>query len=147
MSVMRAAWIVLAVVMVFLGIVAAASPMLQITDCEIGLYSQQVPTLEACNASIWSYFGNAIMPVLAVPVAVCLLPVFRPRQGTAWLAVAALFVLSLAGIFASVVSSKPTSTDLLGFFWPAPVLAALVTGLVHMVNLRRNARASRSCAP
>lgn len=99
--------------------------MLQITNCEIGLYSREVPNLEACHASIRSYFGTAVWPVLAVPVIVCLAPVFLPRPRVAWLTTAALFVLSAGGFFALVSSSKPTLPDLLGFFWPAVFLAAL----------------------
>jgi len=80
MIVMRVGWIVLAVVTVLLGIGAATSPMLQIAECEIGVYSREVPNLETCHASIRSYFGTAVWPVLAVPVMVCLIPVFVPRQ-------------------------------------------------------------------
>ncbi len=138
MSVMRVGWILLAVVTVFLGIVAATSPMLQITDCETGLYSGEVPNRGACDASIRSYFGNAVVPVLAVPVAVCLIPVFEPRQGVSWLAVAALIMLSVVGFFALLLSSKPTLVDLYGYFWPAIPLAVLVAGVVPLVNLRRS---------
>jgi len=53
----------------------------------------------------------------------------RPRPRVAWLATAALFVLSVAGFVAPVFSSAPTLPDLFGFFWPAVFLAALVTGL------------------
>lgn len=147
MIVTRVGWIVLTVVAVFLGIGAATSPMLQITNCEIGLYSREVPNLEACHASIRSYFGTAVWPVLAVPVIVCLAPVFLPRQRVAWLTTAALFVLSAGGFFALVSSSKPTLPDLLGFFWPAVFLAALVTGLAQVVNLRRNGPSHLQPAP
>ncbi|WP_407444085.1 hypothetical protein [Rhodococcus sp. (in: high G+C Gram-positive bacteria)] len=135
MIVMRVGWIFLAVVAVLLGIGAANSPMLQIVDCEIDMFSPEVPNREACHASIRSYFGNVVVPVLALPVVVCLIPVFMPRQRVAWLTTAALFVLSVVGFFAVVFSSTPTSTDLLGFFWPAAFLAVLVTSLVQLVNL------------
>ena len=138
MSVMRVGWILLAVVTVFLGIDAATSSMLQITDCELGLYSREVPNRGACDASIWSYFGGTIVPVLAVPVAVCLIPVFKPRPAVSWLAVAALFVLSVVGFFAAFLSSKPSWVDLYGFFWPVIPLAVLVAGVVSLVNLSRS---------
>ncbi|MFD6883129.1 hypothetical protein HF877_00405 [Rhodococcus sp. BL-253-APC-6A1W] len=135
MIVMRVGWIFSAVVAVLLGIGAATSPMLQIVDCEIGVFSREVPNREACDASIRSYFGNAVVPVLALPVAVCLIPVFMPRQRVAWLTTGALFVLAAVGFFALVFSSTPTSTNLLGFFWPAAFLAVLVTSLAQLSNL------------
>ncbi len=147
MIVMRVGWIVLAVVTVLLGIGAATSPMLQIAECEIGVYSREVPNLEACHASIRSYFGTAVWPVLAVPVMVCLIPVFVPRQRVAWLATAALFAFSVVGFWALVFSSKPTLADLFGFFWPVVFLAALVTGLAQVVNFRRNGRGPLQPAP
>lgn len=81
---MRVGWLVLAVVTVVLGVAAVTSSVGQITTCETDLYSREVPNLEACNASIGSYFGSALVPVLAVPVLVCLPPVFMPRPGAAW---------------------------------------------------------------
>jgi len=135
---MRVGWIVLAAVTVFLGIDAATSSMLQLTDCEIGVYSQQVPNLEACHASIWSYFGGTVVPVVAVPVAVCLIPVLIPRQNVSWLAVAALFVLSVVGFFAGFMSSEPTWVGLYGFFWPLVLLAILVAAVASLVTPRRS---------
>ncbi|MFD3812449.1 hypothetical protein [Rhodococcus sp. NPDC058639] len=90
MIAIRVGWILIAAIAVLLGIGAATSPMLQITDCELDTYSREVPNREACNASIQSYFGNVIVPVLALPVFVSLIPVFMPRQRVAWLTTAAL---------------------------------------------------------
>lgn len=141
---MRAGWLVLAVVTVVLALDAATSAMGQITTCETGLYSREVPSLEACTAAIGTYFGGALVPVLAVPVLVCLLPVFAPRPGVAWSAVAMLFVLSTVGIFGAVLSSKPAWVDLYGFFWPAALLAVLVTGIGRVTSTLRRDRTSRS---
>jgi hypothetical protein len=147
MSVMRVGWVALAVVAVFLEIGAATSPMLQITNCEIGVYSRVVPNPEACHAPIRSYFGTAVWPVLAVPVIVSLTPVFVPRPRVARPATAALFVLSVAGFVALVFSSTPTLPDLFGFFWPVVFLAALVTGLAQVVNVRRDGPGRLQPAP
>ncbi|PND52924.1 hypothetical protein [Rhodococcus sp. ENV425] len=136
MIVMRVGWILLAVVTVFLGIAAATSSMLEITDCEIGVYSREVPGLAACNASIWSYFGGTVVPALAVPVAVCLIPVLKPRQSVSWLAVAALFALSVVGFFAAFTSSTPTWVGLYGFFWPLLPLALLIAGVASLAKPR-----------
>lgn len=84
--------------------------------------------------------------VLAVPVAVCLLPVFGPQASIAWSATAALFALSVVGVSASGVASEPTWTDLLGFFWPVTILAAVATGRVQAVHNHRNMRAARRSA-
>lgn len=138
MSVMRVGWILLTIVTVLLGVAAATSSMLQITDCELGVSSREVPNLEACNASIWSYFGSSVVPVLAVPVVVCLIPVFAPRQGVSWLAVAVLIALSVVGFCAAFLSSKPALVDLYGFFWPLVPLAILVAGIAAVVKPRRS---------
>lgn len=138
MNVMRAGWVLMAVVTALLGIQAAGSPMLQITDCEIGMYSPEVPNAAACEASLRSYFGNAVVPVLAVPVVVCLIPVIRPRQGVSWLSVVALFVLSTIGFSALLVSSRPGLVDLYGFLWSAVPLAVLVAGVASLVRPRRS---------
>lgn len=138
MIAIRVGWILMAAIVVLLGIGAATGPMLQITDCELDMYSPEVPNREVCNASIQSYFGNVIVPVLALPVFVCLIPVFMPRQRVARLTTAAFFVFPAVGVFALVFSWKPTLLDLFGFFWPAGFLAVLVTSLAQLVNLRRN---------
>lgn len=147
MIMMRVGWVLLVFVAVFVGVGAATSPMLQITSCEIGMYSREVPNLEVCNASIWSYFGMAAGPVLAVPVLVCLISVFLPGRRVAWLATAALFGLSIVGFFAMVFSSKPGLDDLLGFFWPVAFLAVLVTGLAQWVGRRRSGPGHLQRAP
>ncbi|WP_277369619.1 hypothetical protein [Rhodococcus rhodochrous] len=54
---------------------------------------------------------------------------------------------SVVGFCALVFSSKPTLADLFGFFWPVVFLAALVTGLAQVVNLRRNGRGPLQPAP
>lgn len=144
MIVMRTVWILLALVAVLLGIEAATSPMLQITGCETGLYSREVPNIQSCNNSILSYFGTVVVPALAVPVAVCLMPVFTPRPQIAWLATAALFGLSFVGFSALLLSPKPSALDLYGFFWPAALLAVPVTGLAQVVSLRRRGPTGRS---
>lgn len=111
--------------------------MSYITDCELGLYSQWVPNLESCNASIWSYFGIVIVPVLGVPVAACLIPVFSPRLFVSWLVTGALFALSLiAGFSAWVALQGPSLLDLYGFLWPGALLAALMTGTLQLLKGR-----------
>lgn len=136
MTVMRVGWILLAVVTASLGIAAATSSMSEITDCEIGVYSREVPGPAACNASIWSYFSSMVVPVLAVPVVVCLIPVLKPRRSVSWLAVAALFALSIVGFFAAFMSSTPTRVGLYGFFWPLLPLALLVAGVASLAKPR-----------
>ncbi|WP_141136546.1 hypothetical protein [Rhodococcoides kyotonense] len=123
----RVAWIALAASAVALGISVASWPMHQITSCELGLPVQGVATAEDCSQlSLWNYFGWPLGVVLAVPVALCLLPALIPRPRVWWMVVGALFVCTAIGIMTAVGSSTPNALSALGGTPPALGLALLL---------------------
>lgn len=142
----RVSWILMAIVTVLIGIEAATSSMAQITSCETGLYSREVPDPVVCGSSIRSYFGSPVVPVLTVPVGVCLIPVVEPGHGVAWMSTVVLFALSSVGLM-SAFSPTPRVVDLYGFFWPAVLAAVAVTGITHWRHLRRLNAPHRSPQP
>ncbi|MFZ2174573.1 MAG: hypothetical protein WAW17_11145, partial [Rhodococcus sp. (in: high G+C Gram-positive bacteria)] len=103
MAMMRFAWVVLAVVTAALGVFAASNPMLQITDCELGL---SISTSE-CNKSIWDHFRGGLVLVLTVPVVVCVIPAVVPRPAVAWVVAGSMFLASVSVFFSEAMSSSP----------------------------------------
>ncbi|WP_072803630.1 hypothetical protein [Rhodococcoides yunnanense] len=124
MTVIRVAWLVLALATGVLGSFVAAWPLYQITDCELGL---SLPVSE-CSKPIGEHFGSAAMVVLAVPVVLCLLPAARPVPVVAWSVAGLMFASSVVSLWTAFTSSSPTLLSLLGNP-PCAVLALVLAAL------------------
>ncbi|MCK0089538.1 hypothetical protein HCA61_09625 [Rhodococcus sp. HNM0563] len=132
-TVPRWAWVLLAMITAAWGAFAASNPILQITDCEIGL-SAISPS--ECNESIWSYFGNSMVIVLVLPAMACLLPVAVPRISAAWTVAGLLVVASVLG-FSEAMSSIPSLLGVYGFYLPIAFLAVLLAIRGQAITLRQ----------
>ncbi|MFD6063003.1 hypothetical protein [Rhodococcus wratislaviensis] len=138
MTVMRFAWVLLAVVTTALGVFAASNPMLQITECELGLSSQGISASE-CNESIWDHFGGVLVLVLAVPAVVCLIPAAVPRPTVAWAVAGSMLLASVSGFSPSLAaSSSPSPLAVYGFYLPLALLAILLA-IAHQSTSNRRA--------
>lgn len=109
MTVIRLLWIVAAIIATALGVFVASWSILEITDCEIGLSLPQA----VCDQSIWDYFGWSVIPVLAVPVLLCLVPAVVPQPWAGWVVAGLLLVISVVGFFSAFTSSSPALLSLL----------------------------------
>ncbi|MFB9780891.1 hypothetical protein [Rhodococcus baikonurensis] len=133
MSGIRIAWVVLAVATGILGSATAQWPLYEITDCEIGLG----PLSSAdCYRSIHDYFGRELFLVLALPVALCVIPAVIPRPLVSWIVSATMLCAAVLGFFAAFSSDMPSLLSMVGSL-PAAVLA-LVLAVVHQGIALRN---------
>lgn len=137
-TVLRWAWVLLAVITAALGAFAASNPILQITDCELGL-SATSPS--ECYESIWRYFGSSMVIVLAVPTIACLFPAVVPRSSAAWMVAGSLMVASVLG-FSEAMSSTPSLLGVYGFYLPIALLAALLA--IQHLGIARRQRTSKA---
>lgn len=135
MTCLRSAWAALAVLAVALGASVAAWPMYQISSCEIGLYTQEIPSAQACSASVWDFFGASLIAVLAVPVVICALPAIFLRPTVGWAATGALMFTTVVGLFAVIGATTPSLLSLLGSF-PVTFLAVLLASVHQFVAAR-----------
>jgi len=122
LNVVRAGWIVLASACAGLGLLAATSPMLSITSCELGYPDAGVMPGEDCEAAIARYYGPPIVTALAAPALLCLLPALFPRRRLAGV-IAALLAVGSAGALL-----RPAPLFTFGYFIPAAVLAVVLAG-------------------
>ncbi|WFR71561.1 hypothetical protein P9209_22200 [Prescottella defluvii] len=122
LNVIRAGWVGLAWICAGLGVLAATSPMLQITSCELGYPDAGVMPGEQCEMSIARFYGPPIVAALIVPALLCLLPAVIARR---WAAGVVAAVLTL-GSFGSLFRPAPQFTFV--YFVPAAVVAVLLAG-------------------
>ncbi|RVW03625.1 hypothetical protein [Rhodococcus spongiicola] len=122
LNAIRAGWIVVAWICAGLGVLAATSPMLSITSCELGYPSNGVMPGAECEESVAGRYGPPIVAASAVPSLLCLLPAVFSRR---WLAglVAAVLVLGSVGSF---VAGAPQNVFV--YFIPAALLAVGLAG-------------------
>ncbi|MFE5642566.1 hypothetical protein [Rhodococcus sp. NPDC056516] len=133
----RIAWVVLAVATGILGSATAQWPLYEITDCEIGLG----PLSSAyCYRSIHDYFGRELFLVLALPVALCVIPAVIPRPFVSWIVSATMLCAAVVGFFTAFSSGMPSLLSMVGSL-PAAVLA-LVLAAVHQGIALQNKRAT-----
>ncbi|OYD70267.1 hypothetical protein [Rhodococcus sp. OK302] len=132
MTAIRLAWFVLAIVATALGVFVASWQIFEITTCEIGLSWPQTE----CNQSIWGYFGWSVVPVLAVPVLLCLIPAVIPRPWIGWFVAGLLLVMSVAGFFSAFTSPSPSLASVSGSFPPA-LLAVLLAIMLQVFSIGR----------
>lgn len=96
MTGIRIAWVVLAVATGILGSATAQWPLYEITNCEIGLG----PLSSAdCYRWIHDYFGRELFLVLALPVALCVIPAVIPRPFVSWIVSATMLCAAVVGFF------------------------------------------------
>lgn len=107
----RIAWVVLAVATGILGSATAQWPLYEITDCEIGLG----PLSSAdCYRSIHDYFGRELFLVLALPVALCVIPAVIPRPLVSWIVSATMLCAAVLGFFTAFSSDMPSLLSMVG---------------------------------
>lgn len=121
-NVIRAGWVVLAWICAGLGVLAATSPMLSITSCELGYPDDGVMPGEQCEMSIARFYGPPIVAALVMPALLCLLPVVIARRWAAGVVAAVLAVGSFGGFL------RPAPEFAFGYFVPAAVFAVLLAG-------------------
>ncbi|MGW0044298.1 hypothetical protein [Rhodococcus sp. NPDC003348] len=138
MILLRAEWVVLAILAAVLGVVVAREPMLQFTDCELGHFAVGNPggieSPAECAASALAYFGFGLIAVLAVPVVLCLAPAAVPRRAVAWAAAAGLAGCPLLGALALMNTIGPSTTPVVvvyPYFLPVAVGAVLLATFHH----------------
>jgi hypothetical protein len=78
MSGIRIAWLALAIAVGVLGSASAQWPVYEITSCEIGFDSL---SSAVCLGTVHEYFGRQLFLVLAIPVALCIVPAVIPACG------------------------------------------------------------------
>lgn len=132
MTVIRWAWFVLATIAVALGVFVASWPILQITDCEIGL---SLPA-GVCDQSIWAYFGWSVVPALGVPVVLCLIPAVALRPWVGWVVAGLLLLMALVGFFSAFTSSSPSLLSVAGSF-PTALVAVLLAVVLQVFSIGR----------
>jgi hypothetical protein len=111
MTGIRIAWVVLAVATGILGSATAQWPLYEITDCEIGLG----PLSSAdCYRSIHDYFGREVFLVLALPVALCVIPAVIPRPLVSWIVSATMLCAAVVGFFTAFSSDMPSLLSMAG---------------------------------
>ncbi|WP_238565256.1 MULTISPECIES: hypothetical protein [Rhodococcus erythropolis group] len=142
MTVIRLLWIVVAIIATALGVFVASWSILEITDCEIGL---SLPSAQ-CNQSIWDYFGWSVIPVLAVPVLLCLIPAVMPRPWAGWVVAGLLLVMSVVGFFSAFTSSSPELLSVVGSF-PAALLAVLLAIVLQVFSIGRTRLTRQGAGP
>jgi hypothetical protein len=138
MTVLRWAWVLLAVIAAALGVFVSSNPILQITDCELGL---SAISSSECYESISSYFGNSMVIALAVPAIACLFPAVVPRSSAAWMVAGSLMVASVLG-FSEAMSSTPSLLAVYGFYIPIAFLAVLLA--IRHQGITRRQRTSKA---
>ena len=133
MTGIRIAWVVLAVATGILGSATAQWPLYEITNCEIDLG----PLSSAdCYRSIHDYFGRDLFLVLALPVALCVIPAVIPRPFVSWIVSATMLCAAVLGFFTAFGSDMPSLMSMVGSL-PAAVLA-LALAAVHQAIVLRN---------
>ncbi|MET3960006.1 hypothetical protein ABIE52_006941 [Rhodococcus sp. OAS809] len=143
MTVIRLLWIVAAIIATALGVFVASWSILEITDCEIGLSLPQA----VCDQSIWDYFGWSVIPVLAVPVLLCLVPAVVPQPWAGWVVAGLLLVISVVGFFSAFTSSSPALLSLVVGSFPVALLAVLLAIVLQVFSIRRTWLARQGAGP
>ncbi|ORI14609.1 hypothetical protein BJD99_05675 [Rhodococcus sp. 1163] len=127
----RVAWAVLAVIAVALGVRATDWPMLQITNCELGL--TMAP--ESCEQPLLDYFRFPLVLVLAIPIALFLVAAVVCRSSMSWVAAGTMLVLTAVGFYNAGMSTPSLWSPLAS---AAPVtVPALVLAVFHQLAASR----------
>lgn len=135
MTGIRIAWVLLAVATGILGSATAQWPLYEITNCEIGLG----PLSSAdCYRSIHDYFGRDLFLVLALPVALCVVPAVIPRPFVSWIVSATMLCAAVLGFFTAFGSDMPSLMSMVGSL-PAAVLALALAAVHQAIALRNGA--------
>lgn len=129
MTWIRLAWLTLAIAAVGLGVSVAGWPMYQITNCEVGVLTPDVPTVQACNELMRDYFGTSLVFVLVIPLVLCTIPALFPRPSISWIAVGALVLAVVVGLV-SLGSRSPSPLAALCATIPLAAVA-IVLAIVH----------------
>lgn len=120
----RVAWAVLAAVMAGLATSTAQWPMYQITDCEIGLSL----TAEACEQTLWNYFGPTAVPVLAIPAVLCVTAAAVVKVWMSWTVAGAMLAMTVAGFASAFGSATPSLLSTLGSLPGTALAVTLAVG-------------------
>ncbi|MFF0813995.1 hypothetical protein ACFYVR_02395 [Rhodococcus sp. NPDC003318] len=144
MVLVRAEWVILAILAVALGVVVAGEPMLEITDCELGRFAVGNPggvgSPAQCAGSTLAFFRFDLLIALAIPVALCLLAAARPRRVVSWAVAAALAGCVLLAVLSLMQSIGPSTTPVTTvYLYLAPVAA----GAVELAALHDRIAAAR----
>lgn len=126
MLVVRVGWVVLAVIATALGMWTTGWPMLQITNCELGLSMSP----ESCAQPLLDYFGFPLALVLAIPVVLFLITAAVGTLWMSWTTAGTMLVLTAVGVY-SALGSTPSLVSTVGSL-PGTALALLLA-VVHQI--------------
>ncbi len=137
MTGIRIAWLALAIAVGVLGSASAQWPVYEITSCEIGFDSL---SSAVCLGTVHEYFGRQLFLVLAIPVALCIVPAVIPRPVVSWLVAGAMLSTAVWGFAVAFSSTTPSLVAMVGSV-PAAVLALVLAATHQVIAVRDRATA------
>ncbi|MBM4497060.1 hypothetical protein GS426_20475 [Rhodococcus hoagii] len=127
----RIEWLILVALTVTLAVGTAIEPMWWTSECQLGLLpTELISDWDDCTTSTYDFYGVGLLVPLALPVALCAIPILAPRRLVVWGVAAALVALI---VFAFLLGDRPFPGEggplaFVGYCLPSVVIAILLAG-------------------
>ncbi|EGD22040.1 hypothetical protein [Prescottella equi] len=125
----RIEWLILVAFTVMLAIGTAIEPMWWTSECQLGLLpTELISDWDDCTTSTYDFYGAGLLVPLALPVALCAIPILAPRRLVAWGVAATLVALIVIAI---LLGNRPFPGDglplaFVGYCLPSVFVAILL---------------------
>lgn len=127
----RIDWLILVALTVMLAVGTAIEPMWWTSECQLGLLpTELISDRDDCTTSTYDFYGAGLLVPLALPVALCAMPIVAPRRLVAWGVAATLVALIVIAI---LLGDRPFPGDglplaFVGYCLPSVFVAILLAG-------------------
>ncbi|ORL78994.1 hypothetical protein [Prescottella equi] len=127
----RIEWLILVALTVMLAVGTAIEPMWWTSECQLGLLpTELISDRDDCTTSTYDFYGAGLLVPLALPVALCAMPIVAPRRLVAWGVAATLVALI---VIAFLLGDRPFPGEglplaFVGYCLPSVVIAILLAG-------------------
>ncbi|AVP68717.1 hypothetical protein A5N77_12270 [Prescottella equi] len=127
----RIEWLILVAFTVMLAIGTAIEPMWWTSECQLGLLpTELISDWDDCTTSTYDFYGAGLLVPLALPVALCAIPILAPRRLVAWGVAATLVALI---VIAFLLGNRPFPGEglplaFVGYCLPSVFIAILLAG-------------------
>ncbi|WP_139792060.1 hypothetical protein [Prescottella equi] len=127
----RIEWLILVALTVMLAVGTAIEPMWWTSECQLGLLpTELISDRDDCTTSTYDFYGAGLLVPLALPVALCAMPIVAPRRLVAWGVAATLVALIVIAI---LLGDRPFPGDglplaFVGYCLPSVFVAILLAG-------------------
>ncbi|NKS64475.1 hypothetical protein GS493_20910 [Rhodococcus hoagii] len=126
----RIEWLILVALTVTLAVGTAIEPMWWTSECQLGLLpTELISDWDDCTTSTYDFYGVGLLVPLALPVALCAIPILAPRRLVVWGVAAALVALI---VFAFLLGDR---------LFPGEAFPSRSSGTAYPVS------SLRSCSP